>query len=243
VSAKPKRIAAPKDTADVVALSNKQAIAQAKATGKVTTTGAGDFTYDELMAMLAKAHKGDAKAWAIVREIMETDPNTVRDSAPSPDAVARALLLDAVLGEDLPTKAAYKAQAEALVHQLAGPNPTALELLLCQSAATCWLDANFADSAFSHQSKQTGGGIPLGVLKRHELRRERAHARYLATITALARVRRLLTPVAQQVNIAQPGAQQLNVAQPGAVQENRWPLVAPPAPAHETAERTEHDPV
>jgi hypothetical protein len=89
VTAKSKRISAPMDTANVAALSNKQAIAQAIAAGKVTT-GAGDFTYDELLALLAKAHKGDAKAWAIVREVMKSDPNAVRDSAPSPDAVARA---------------------------------------------------------------------------------------------------------------------------------------------------------
>ena len=201
--------AKPKTPKKMIDHNDPDIVAQARAAGTYNVRGK-EYSYDAMMAELAKAHKGDTAAWAIVKEIL--GEASLIEAVENPDAQARNALLDTVLGSDLPVKASYKAQSEALQRKLEGPNASELERLMCQRVATCWLDTNLADASFYSQTKKLDS-VSFGLLRFHEYRRERANARYLAAVTTLARVRRLLAPVMQQVNIATPGAQQVNIAQ------------------------------
>jgi hypothetical protein len=84
-----------------------------------------------------------------------------------------------------------------------------LERLLAEQVATSWAALQLADLDASKEQ---------GWLERAEFydrRHHWAHKRYVDSVVALARVRRLLTPLVAQVNIAEAGAQQLNVAGQG----------------------------
>lgn len=59
---------------------------------------------------------------------------------------------------------------------------------------------------------QASVSLPKAAL--YEQRRDRAHARHLSAVLALAKVGRLLARVVAQVHIAQPSAHQLNIATP-----------------------------
>src|SRR5262249_21809772 len=93
------------------------------------------------------------------------------------------------------------------------PGMSALEGLLVDRIITCWLDLNLAELAMASNR----GNRPASQLEHHEKRRDRAHQRFVSSILALARTRRLLISV---VNIAPAGAPQVNVARRGATQFN-----------------------
>lgn len=82
-----------------------------------------------------------------------------------------------------------------------------LERLLIQRVATCWLAAELADmSAGAAEARGPRDDF-------YGRRQDRAHRRFLQSVDALNRMRRLLSPLplaAGQVNIATPGAQQIN---------------------------------
>ncbi len=91
-------------------------------------------------------------------------------------------------------------------------HPTPLERTLCERIASCWLDVQLADLVFAAKRK---AGMSFAADDYYQRRQDRAHARFLAAVQALARVRRLLAPVVAQVNIAHPGEQEVNLAAPG----------------------------
>lgn len=122
-------------------------------------------------------------------------------------------MLDAAIGRNLLHREAWERQAQTLEQELAGPHPSPLERVLCERIASCWLDAHLADLSSADWLKRDGMNRAAGdyCLRRQD----RAHARFVGAVVALARVRRLLAPpLVAQVNIAQPGAQQLNIAAP-----------------------------
>lgn len=169
----------------------------------------GDAVTRQLQADMARARKGDRNAMDAVRKALTAIQKDWEKIQDTPDVVARNLLVEATFGEDLLQRETFARQAEAMKRELAGPNPTPLELALAARVATCWLDANLSDMMFGYRLIK---GANLAIAEHHERRRDRAHQRYVSAVLALARARRLLLPVMQQVNIAQPGAQQLNLA-------------------------------
>jgi hypothetical protein len=97
-----------------------------------------------------------------------------------------------------------------MAEELAGPNPTPLEHLLCQRIATCHLALHLMES--SKVEYASGQPFNNDDEEHWEMLKNRAQRRYLDAILALAKVRRLLVPASGQVNIAEAGAQQLNAA-------------------------------
>jgi hypothetical protein len=89
---------------------------------------------------------------------------------------------------------------------------TALEHLLADRIATCWLAAYLAEVDAGFYAASVDGPF-------YDKRADRAHRRFLVAVESLAKVQRLMRPsplmALAQVNIAQPGAQQLNMAQTG----------------------------
>lgn len=188
---------------DVVA----SAKAKAAATGTALVTP-GAAEHKRVTALMEHAQRGDTKAMQDLRLLLMQAPDWEQNQ-PGPATCARRVLLEATLGKNLLVREAWERRAEAMEKELAGPNPTPLERTLCERIASCWLDVQLVDLNFAAKLKESMS-IPAGDY--YQRRQDRAHARYLTAVQALARVRRLLAPVVAQVNIAQPGAQQLNVA-------------------------------
>jgi hypothetical protein len=107
--------------------------------------------------------------------------------------IRRAVPLDDALGRQ-----ALIAKVRQLAAELAGPSPTAIERLLAERAAICWLDVHAADLLLAERWGEDLGSAHATVLDRY---RDRAHRRFLGALKALAQVRRLAVPVLQ-VNVA-----------------------------------------
>lgn len=100
-------------------------------------------------------------------------------------------------------------QAKLLLHlarltaAFAGPTPTAIERALAEKAALCSVESDHADRMA--MSMHAIGGQRFTTLDAYDKRRDRAHRRYLATLRALAQVRKLdITAI--QVNVGAPAA-------------------------------------
>ena len=192
---------------------------------KTASPATQDIPEGRTQTLLDRAEHGDVKAMHEIRQLAAKVPDWEREYY-GPATIARRHLLEAVLGENLLAREAWERRAQALQKELAGPAPTPLERTLCERIASCWLDAHLADLTFAAKLQQ---GMTVAASEYFQRRQDRAQARYLAAVTALARVRRLLAPVVAQVNIAEPGAQQLNLAPPGTV------IAVPPVHASEGA--------
>jgi hypothetical protein len=105
-------------------------------------------------------------------------------------------------GDDVVTLEAILARLEQLRAELAGPAPTAVERLLAERAASCWLGVSRAEFHLAS----------AGVQNDHAQRSlDRANKRYLSVLATLARVRKLAAPAviigkAGQVTVNSPAA-------------------------------------
>jgi hypothetical protein len=88
--------------------------------------------------------------------------------------------------------------------ELEGPDPTPLERLLAERAATCWFLVNWHERTFEDAS-----GLSVAQAEYLQRKIDRAHAGFLSAVRALAQVRKLAVP-ALQMNIAR---NQVNVAE------------------------------
>lgn len=167
------------------------------------------------------AQSGDLEALKVVFRSMLADPERGARAINLPSQVRRMLIV-ASSGEhnDL-AREAYTAKADMVQASMLGAtvNPSPLERLLIERVVTCWLAVELADMDTAHQ--EAGARHmpnPGKMLEYYARRQDRAHKRFLASVDALVRMRRLASPmpfVAGQVNIAAPGAQQLNMVNTG----------------------------
>lgn len=176
----------------------------------VATTRWQDLSPKERERLVSNAQSGDRQAMYKVMDGAAEDEH-LRNTLLNLPQHAREYLVGTVYGTNNHLmRQMLVTKASILEDQLkADGKPSALEQMLIERVATCWLAASLADLEVE---KLMQSGISLTKAAFHEQRRERAHARHLSAMLALAKVRRLLAPVVAQVNIAQPGAQQLNVA-------------------------------
>jgi hypothetical protein len=108
-------------------------------------------------------------------------------------------LAECSVGGDYLLRSAIERKVAALKADLAGPTPTPLERLLIDRIGACWLAMQYFETIYAQGlAKSTSWE---GDAYRQS-RLDRVQARYLAAITALARVRRLQL-VTVQVNIAE----------------------------------------
>ena len=111
-------------------------------------------------------------------------------------------------GRNTLVREAYEKQIARLRQELLSPGDSALERLLADRIVTTWLQVCHADTAYSTMLKGDGHTFKEGTYNQD--RQDRANARHLKAVKALASVRRLLTP-SVQVNIGKnqiinPGA-------------------------------------
>lgn len=81
---------------------------------------------------------------------------------------------------------------------LAGPDPTPLELALCEQSAVAWLDLRCAEAIYLRSTQSAA------VVKFLDQQVTRSHQRLLRTLRSLAAVRRVPDLRAVQINIAPP---------------------------------------
>ena len=97
---------------------------------------------------------------------------------------------------------------EQMRAELAGPNPSPLEILGAERVVSCWLQLHFAELLYERN-------LPKMVLTEddyYQKRLDRLHRRYLSAMRSLAQVRKLLKPKVAQINIADK--QQINTGAP-----------------------------
>jgi hypothetical protein len=157
-----------------------------------------------------RAQAGDAKALAVVRNLMQY-PGPA-DHFGNLAATAERSLIAALAGKDLVSKEAVTSKVERLRAELGGPNPSPIERLLVERIVACWLQVQDADIRYA-QAKD----LPPKTADYYQKRMNHAHKRYLSALKTLAVVRKLAVPV-MQVNI---GKKQVNVAGPCGAPENR----------------------
>ncbi|MGZ6321723.1 MAG: hypothetical protein ACXWQR_20775 [Ktedonobacterales bacterium] len=178
----------------------------------VATTRWQDLSQKERERLVSDAQRGDKQAMYRVMEGAAENEH-LRNTLLNLPQHAREYLVGTVYGTDNHLmRQMLVTKATMLEDQLkADGKPSALERMLIERVATCWLAAYLAELE-TERVMQSGATLTKAAY--YEQRRDRAHARHLSAMLALAKVRRLLAPVVAQVNIAQPGAQQLNIATP-----------------------------
>jgi hypothetical protein len=159
---------------------------------------------DELRTLSKKAEDGDKDARAeLRRKLNEASPQVI---ARASDVGRRAhhLLIDTASAGDPLTQDALSGRLDMMREEIAGENPTPLEVLLTERVVSCWMLVTLFDVLMAGQLwKETPKEkrVPPSYLK-HMIRwQESANRRYLAAIRELARVRKLqATSSPPQVN-------------------------------------------
>lgn len=148
-----------------------------------------EWTAGEQQALLKRAYRGDKAAIPELRAMLDAHIEVVRVEGDLAHIAHLAMIAavasgDIVLSEVLPLRVAQM-QAE-----LEGTRPTALESLLCERIATCWLAVYLLDAA--RIPTANGERPPEDVIAQHERMKQNAHKRYIEACLALAKVRHLL---------------------------------------------------
>ncbi len=161
---------------------------------------------DDVDQLLARAQDGDKTVLPALRKAFESAPD-LWDQAGDLALQAECALVKMAVGDSEVHTEALRTKLAQLRDELAGSQATALELLLANRVALCWLMVHYADATYAQRTHE--GTLSLELGDYFQRRQDRAHRRYLTALKALAQVRRLLGPTVQ-VNIAK---QQVNVAQ------------------------------
>ena len=153
--------------------------------------------------VLDAAQAGDPSVLPTIRGWLETAP-ALLDSAGNIAAIAEKKWTERIAGKNLLVREAVAGKLATLKASLAGQAPSAIERLLVERVAACWLQLSFLDSI----EAQNQGGQSFRRAEFDLKRQGSAQRRHLAAIRTLAEVRRLLAPNVQ-VNFAE---QQVNFA-------------------------------
>ena len=113
-------------------------------------------------------------------------------------SVADQLILRSFPGQPVRQRAILAKAAEVRL-DLEGENPSAVEKILCERAALCWLDLHIKDLLCLQAEAE---GYDRGEMA--DRLRHRAHARYVGALKALASVRKLGDLTAVQINLGDP---------------------------------------
>jgi hypothetical protein len=157
---------------------------------------------EEAVEKLKRLNHGDASLVPWLKALLAQDATGELVNQFNGDLSQAAVdkVLDRVLGDSLIVREALRRKVEMVRDGLAGPNPSALERIVAGRAVFCWavvywFEANYARLA---------GDLTLAQAEFHQRRIDRAHQRFLSSVTALAKLRRLKLPTpAVQINVNQ----------------------------------------
>lgn len=181
-------------------------------TASSTITPYSDLGRDEQALLLRMAQAGDPEALKRLFQAMLDEP-AMGARALDVSRRVREELIAATYGDDNDlARELHLAKADMVEATLLHEAGTSmLEQLLIERIVTCWLAAELADIDAATREEHHAPGQHADYYAR---RQDRAHRRFLQSVDALARMRRLLSPLplVGQMNIAEAGTQQLNVA-------------------------------
>jgi hypothetical protein len=152
--------------------------------------------------VIGSARAGDSAALAIVEASFDAHPVSwdvvVRLSG------AEERLIASIAGADALKAAGLRRRADTLRHELTGASASSLERLVIERIVMTWLGVVEAERLALHVGERS-----IKQADFYDRRLERAQRRHLASIKALAVIRRLALPVVQ-LNVTQ---QQVNIGQ------------------------------
>jgi hypothetical protein len=146
----------------------------------------------ELQRLEERVEAGEAGARRELRRaVRESTPMVIARCA-DVSGKSRGMLSEAVSGGRPLIKEAVEAKAEAMRSEIAGENPTPLELLLAEDVTNEWLVQEMLGAFYAgqFQRREHKGATVSGIAFLLKMQ-ESAHRRYLAAIRELARVRKL----------------------------------------------------
>lgn len=155
-----------------------------------------------LRELIDRSQDGDKTAIEELRPFMDAAPQFFRQWGDLAATAERSLVAVAA-GKDELVKEATERKLKELRAELAGEHPAPLETLLVGRIVACWLALAYAETDY-HQHI---GKLTWEQEEYYQRTINHASKRYLASVKALAVVRRLQLP-AMQVNVAE---KQVNV--------------------------------
>ncbi len=160
------------------------------------------------VAKRADSPKSTAAERAELRKMFDEAP-ALWQAIGDLSALALNRLLDVAIKAEYSQRHAYDRALMQMRADLGWDSSSAAERLLIEQVLLCYIRQQIAEFTFTNVMHESGG-ISLTKAEHHERVLTMTQARYLRSIEALARVRRLLSR--PQVNINMPGGQQVNVA-------------------------------
>jgi hypothetical protein len=170
------------------------------------TNGARESVH-ELQVLSKRAEDGEEGARKELRRALRESAPEVITRCSDSSRFYRHILAERMSGGDPLVEDAIVEQAERIALELAGGNPTRLEVLLSERVASLWVLTELQEALFAAYFKT--GEAHLSVVLKITRLQESAHRRYLAAIKTLAQVQKLQGPSRVQVNI---GGNQVNVS-------------------------------
>src|SRR5215212_6118637 len=168
----------------------------------------------ELEALSDKARDGDKEAKLELRQALRESSPEIVALASDFARTGQRILAETIAGDELLVEEAIMARLELMRAEVAGENPTPLEVLLTERIVSAWLVVEVLEALMNAQLKR-GESVPqapTSYLKFIIGWLESANRRYLSSIRELTRVRKLQknTPGVQfntQINLATTGDQ------------------------------------
>jgi hypothetical protein len=154
-------------------------------------------TVTRLRDLLKQTEKGDEKAVPAIREILDETPDLAWRLRNLGKVAERLLINEMTREEDLAAKEMMEHQLESMRSEIAGEDPSALELLLTERIVATWLQVQLFESFYaSGLGKHT---VAQGNY--YQKRLDRAHRNHLSAIRTLAQIRKMGPAV--QINVAE----------------------------------------
>lgn len=141
-------------------------------------------TTDGLRALLKRAEKGDKKVLPVIRKLLENPAYIETFNGNLPRYVEESFV-KALCDGNLAVKEAILVKLRAIRSELLGSEPSAIERLLVERVAACWLQVQDAEIRYALNQKD----MTFRQAEFHQKRMDATHRRYLAAIKALTLVR------------------------------------------------------
>jgi hypothetical protein len=162
----------------------------------------------ELKALSQKAEDGDNEARRELRQVLKESAPEVIARCADISRTYRWIAADTASGRDPLVQEAMVERAERMAIELAGENPSPLEVLLAERIASLWVLTE-TQEALLFANYRRGQKAPVGpayIMQMCKIQ-ESTNRRYLAAIKTLAQVRKLQanTPAVQvntQINVS-----------------------------------------
>ena len=162
-----------------------------------TTPPKQDEVLERLQRLVQRAEQGDEAVLPELRVALDANA-WVWERYGDLAQQSMEAWLQLIAGKNLMLHESTRRKAEQLRLELAGQAPSPVERLLVERIVSCWLQTNYADSAYAQLPKGANPAQHTAALQRQNS----AQQRYLQAVKVLATVRKLLRPGLSPVDLA-----------------------------------------